>query len=149
MLVIRGEGQQGALILFWMKLYRLIDFFFFLSLFFGVETEATLKNGTLVTVKGGKVLFAEGWLNVKMYVTSGSQAVHPNLKFKYLVQLQHEQRSNESSISAFSSFNVCPCMRQSWSGMDDWNYCGSTALAVPQPVLCGSIEWVGNKFFGF
>lgn len=77
-LVVRGEGEQSALILFWVKLYSLI-------VLFGGETEATLKDGTLDTVKGGKVLLAEGWLSVEMHVNSGSQAGHPNPKFKYLV----------------------------------------------------------------
>lgn len=81
-LVGRGEGEQSALILFWVKPYRLIGWLFFK---FFLESEATLKDGTLVTVKRGRVLLAEGWCNGEMYVNSASQAVHPNPMFKDLV----------------------------------------------------------------
>lgn len=83
-LVVRGEVEQSALILFWVKFYKL-----FVVVCFCFETEATLKDGTLVPVKGGKVLLADGVMSSTC--DSTSQAVHPNPKFKYLVQLQHEQ----------------------------------------------------------
>lgn len=52
MLVVRGEGQQGALILFWMKLYRLIDFFFFFLFFLVLRLKQLSKMVPWLLWKG-------------------------------------------------------------------------------------------------